>query len=71
MVFGGASVTAEGIPEYYDDLRSLNTETMVWERPRSTGEYPSARYSCTMTSIGNDYVVLGGWGYGGMQVRDK
>ncbi|GMH54671.1 hypothetical protein TrLO_g10975 [Triparma laevis f. longispina] len=71
MAFGGASITADGIPEYYNDLRSLNTETMVWERPRNTGDYPSARYSCSMTPIGNDYVVMGGWGYGGMQSREE
>ena len=71
MCFGGVSVTADGIPEYHADLRSLDTETMVWERPRNTGEYPSARYSHTTTPIGNDYVVLGGWGYGGMQSREE
>ena len=71
MMMGGVNISSTGIPEYFNDLRSLNTETMIWERPRHTGTFPSARYAHTMTPLGTDYVLFGGWGYGGMQTREE
>jgi host cell factor len=58
-------------PVYHNDFRSLDTETMIWSRPRLTGHYPTARYSHTVTSINNNYVLFGGWGNGGMQSKDE
>jgi len=71
MIMGGVNINGTGIPEYFNDLRSLDTATMLWERPRHTGDFPSARYAHTMTPIGTGYVLSGGWGYGGMQTREE
>jgi hypothetical protein len=35
LVFGGCTLdSSSGIPSYLNDLRQLDTETMVWTRPR-------------------------------------
>jgi len=71
LCFGGVSVGASGIPVYHNDLRSLDTETMIWSRPRHTGQFPTCRYSHQMTAVGGSYVLFGGWGVGGMQSSDE
>ena len=44
LIMGGY-MAGKGVtkPEYYGDVRELDTETMVWSRPRVTGAYPKAR----------------------------
>ena len=49
----------------------LPLETMIWERPRHEGDFPSARYAHSLTPLGPSYVLFGGWGYGGMQTREE
>ena len=48
-------------PEYYDDVRELDTETMVWSRPRVTGSYPKARNQHATCMMGRQMVMFGGW----------
>ena len=60
VVFGGSAMGPKG-PEYYSDVRELDTETMVWSRPRVTGDYPSGRYGHTSVMVGPYMLVYGGW----------
>lgn len=44
IVIGGCSIDdATGIPRYNDDTRQLDTDTMVWTRPRVSGHVPTGR----------------------------
>ncbi len=39
MIFGGCSFADEsGVPKYHDDVRQLDTDTMVWSRPKIDGQ---------------------------------
>ena len=72
LVFGGCSVLKEtGFPKYHDDVRQLDTDTMIWTRPRMNGISPSGRYGHTMTALGDQKLALfGGWGRGGCQTYE-
>ena len=52
---------------YNDDLRVLDTDTMIWTRPRIEGLVPSGRYGHTSHLMGDRLIVFGGWGRGGCQ----
>jgi host cell factor len=72
LVIGGCSILEDsGLPKYHDDLRCLDTDTMVWSRPRLTGHTLTGRYGHT-TSLLEDgkVVVYGGWGKYGCQSKD-
>jgi host cell factor len=72
LLFGGAGLSAQGVPEYYNDLRELDTETMIWSRARTSGDGPSARYMHIAAVVpGGQLVVYGGWGVGGLQCREE
>ena len=48
--------------KYLSDLYELDTETMVWTRPRISGEeYPSKRLNHKSCMVGNYFVIFGGW----------
>ena len=64
LVFGGhttADLKAEQKAVYNNDARILDTETMIWSRPRTTGDLPSGRYGHTMCRIGGQVALVGGW----------
>lgn len=72
LVIGGCTLSEEsGIPKYNEDVRQLDTDTMVWTRPRVNGNVLSGRcgHSSTLLSDGR-IVVFGGWGKGGCQTRE-
>ena len=72
FVFGGCSINADsGVPKYNDDLRQLDTDTMLWTRPRVSGHLPTGRYGHSSTLLADGKIlVYGGWGRGGCQSRD-
>ena len=54
--------------QYHKDLRQLDTETMLWSKPRAAAAvFPSARYGHSASQLGGQLVVFGGWGVGGLQ----
>ena len=60
------------IIRYNDDLRVLDTDTMVWARPRVEGSSPTGRYGHTAQLIQNGKIIIfGGWGRGGCQSKDE
>ena len=69
LIFGGCSLNKDtGIPRYNSDIMQLDTDTMVWTRPRVNGESPSGRYGHTAVVMQDaKLVVFGGWGKLGCQ----
>lgn len=69
LCFGGACVSSKDpIPIYHNDLRSLDTETMIWTKPSVAGELaPSPRYSLRSAQLEGGVAFYGGWGVGGIQ----
>eukprot|EP00753_Platysulcus_tardus_P016605 PLAT5888.1.p1 GENE.PLAT5888.1~~PLAT5888.1.p1 ORF type:complete len:509 (-),score=219.31 PLAT5888.1:108-1634(-) len=61
LVFGGYAFGDGDRPVYLGDVRELDTETMVWSRPRVTGDYPTPRYGHTSAMVDRLMVVFGGW----------
>lgn len=64
FIFGGHAVPdpQNGIKAaYHADARVLDTETMVWSRPRITGKLPSGRYGHSLCRVGNHVALVGGW----------
>ncbi|KAI5416546.1 acyl-CoA-binding domain-containing protein 5 isoform X2 [Lathyrus oleraceus] len=60
-IFGGCGKSADNNNEvYYNDLYILNTETLVWMRPTTSGTPPSPRDSHTCSSWKNKIIVIGG-----------
>ena len=61
LIMGGY-MAGKGVtkPEYYGDVRELDTETMVWSRPRVTGAYPKARtqHATCMMYVKKNYFFL-------------
>lgn len=74
MMFGGVSFDAHkhGIPSYNDDVRQLDTETMIWSRPRVGGHTPTGRFGHSSVLIDDGCIVMfGGWGRGGCQTMES
>ncbi|KAJ1461002.1 hypothetical protein M885DRAFT_477663 [Pelagophyceae sp. CCMP2097] len=68
LCFGGSSTSAaDPVPEYYGDLRQLDTETMIWSKPGTGGDAPSARYGLRSAHVDGALVFFGGWGKNGVQ----
>ncbi|EQC27300.1 hypothetical protein SDRG_14921 [Saprolegnia diclina VS20] len=63
VLYGGQSVkmVPEVRVEYFNDLYTLDTETMSWMRPRVTGDQPIPTFSHTMTLVGRTLYIVGGW----------
>ena len=71
LMFGGCSIVKDtGIPKYLSDVRQLDTDTMLWTRPRIEGVVPTARYGHSASVVGRYIVVCGGWGSLGVQTSD-
>ena len=74
LTFGGCSISKDsGSPKYNDDLRELDTGSMVWSRPRVQGDAPTGRYGHSASLMGpsnNQLVIVGGWGSGGCQTNE-
>ena len=75
LVIGGCSITKETgfVPKYNDDLRQLDTTTMIWSRPRINGECPTGRFGHSAVLIDEDrtkLMLFGGWGRGGCQSQE-
>lgn len=72
ILFGGCCLAKDtGVPNYLNDVRKLDTETMVWTRPRLEGPLPTARFGHTALMYnGSQMVVFGGWGALGCQSSD-
>ncbi|RQM27052.1 hypothetical protein B5M09_001350 [Aphanomyces astaci] len=48
--------------EYFNDVYTLDTETMVWTRPRTTGDFPLGTFGHSASVFdGHKLYVLGGW----------
>ena len=74
IVFGGCSRSPKDpvIPCYNNDIRTLDTDTMIWTRPKTSGSVPTARFAHSATLLDNNtkLVIFGGWGKGGCQSKD-
>ena len=74
LVFGGCSIPRDTrTPRYNDDIRELDTDSMLWSRPRVNGDTPTGRFGHSATLMGADgidLVVFGGWGSGGCQAPE-
>mmetsp|Transcript_10166 Transcript_10166/g.13986 ORF Transcript_10166/g.13986 Transcript_10166/m.13986 type:complete len:343 (-) Transcript_10166:92-1120(-) len=71
LLFGGMSFAESGMPKYNEDVRQLDTDNMIWTRPRISGHVPTGRYGHTSTLLSDGkIVVFGGWGKSGCQSRD-
>eukprot|EP01038_Epipyxis_sp_PR26KG_P015540 gene15540-20981_t len=72
LIIGGCSIDEKsGIPKYNNDVRQLDTDSMVWSRPRVNGHIPTPRYGHTSNMMDDGKVVIyGGWGKGGCQSRE-
>eukprot|EP00357_Protocruzia_adherens_P036578 CAMPEP_0115034862 /NCGR_PEP_ID=MMETSP0216-20121206/40989_1 /TAXON_ID=223996 /ORGANISM="Protocruzia adherens, Strain Boccale" /LENGTH=261 /DNA_ID=CAMNT_0002413999 /DNA_START=158 /DNA_END=943 /DNA_ORIENTATION=- len=56
---------------YLNDLRVLDTETLVWSRLRVTGTPPAPRFDHTLDVSGADLLMFGGWSMtSGSRVND-
>lgn len=73
MLFGGVSLDKDAsLPKYNDDVRQLDTDTMIWTRPRVNGSTPTGRFGHSATLMDNGcIVVFGGWGRGGCQCKES
>jgi len=59
-IFGGNNNNEAGMYQVLDDFWELDTITMKWQRPVTTGEQPTARSGHTLTSIGKKVYLFGG-----------
>jgi len=59
-IFGGNNNNEAGAYQVLDDLSVLDTETMTWSRPPTTGDIPTARSGHTLTAIGKKLYLFGG-----------
>jgi host cell factor len=73
FIFGGMSLNKDtGIPKYNDDVRQLDTDTMVWVRPRVDGSCPTGRFGHTSVLMDDGKIMIfGGWGRGGCQCPES
>lgn len=59
-MFGGNNNNEAGMYQVLDDFSVLDSETMTWSRPETTGERPTARSGHTLTAIGKKLYLFGG-----------
>lgn len=59
-IFGGNNNNEHGVYQVLDDLYMLDTETLTWSRPKTTGDRPCARSGHTLTTIGKKLFLFGG-----------
>ena len=59
-MFGGNNNNEAGQYQVLDDLNMLDTVTMTWSRPKTTGAIPCARSGHTLTAIGKKVYLFGG-----------
>jgi len=59
-MFGGNNNNAAGMYQVLDDLCVLNTDTLTWSKPQTTGDQPTARSGHTLTAIGKNLYLFGG-----------
>jgi N-acetylneuraminic acid mutarotase len=59
-IFGGNNNNDHGAYQVLDDLYVLDTDSMTWTRPQTTGDKPSARSGHTLTAIGTKLYLFGG-----------
>jgi N-acetylneuraminic acid mutarotase len=73
LCFGGAaSSVVDPVPKYHNDLRQLDTETMIWTKPDVVGvDAPSGRYGLCSAHVDNVIVICGGWGLNGNQTDNS
>ena len=68
IILGGCELNAKtGVPRYLNDVRSLQTQSMVWIRPAVHGPVISGRFGHTSVQLGSKIAIFGGWGKGGCQ----
>ncbi|XP_033131478.1 nitrile-specifier protein 1 isoform X1 [Brassica rapa] len=61
FIFGGCGKASGSDDEvFYNDLYTLNTETLTWQRAVTAGNPPSARDSHTCSTWKNKIIVVGG-----------
>lgn len=60
FIFGGNNNNERGAYQVLDDLCMLDTETLTWSRPATTGDRPCARSGHTLTTIGKKVYLFGG-----------
>lgn len=60
FIFGGNNNNERGQYQVLDDLSMLDTHTMIWSRPKTTGTAPTARSGHTLTAIGKKLYLFGG-----------
>lgn len=59
-IFGGNNNNEAGMYQVLDDLYVLDTHTLAWTRPHTTGDRPTARSGHTLTAIGKKLFLFGG-----------
>jgi N-acetylneuraminic acid mutarotase len=59
-LFGGNNNNERGQYQVLDDLNVLDTRTLTWSRPQTTGTAPCARSGHTLTAIGKKLYLFGG-----------
>lgn len=73
LLFGGGALDSDHCtPCYCNDLRTLDTDTMIWTRPKVLGVLPTGRFGHSATLLDNNtkLVIYGGWGKGGVQTKE-
>jgi len=60
FIFGGNNNNEHGSYQVLDDLYMLDTATMTWHKPITSGEKPTARSGHTLTAIGTKLYLFGG-----------
>lgn len=75
LIFGGCTISKETnfVPRYNEDIRQLDTATMIWSRPIMNGNCPTGRYGHTCVLSDKDHsklVLFGGWGRCGNQNQE-
>jgi len=59
-IFGGNNNNESGQYQVLEDLAVLNTHTMTWSNPTTTGTAPCARSGHTLVTIGKKLYLFGG-----------
>lgn len=72
VMFGGCSISQEnGLPSYHDDVRQLDTDSMIWTRPRTEGQSPTGRFGHSAIVLNDKKIIIfGGWGKNGCQSHE-